>query len=208
MTEKLKHILNDPRWWLGAGSALLMSSLFLAAARQISGWEESSLRFFYNLPSFLTPVLLGLTFLGSVWTLAAVVIFYLWRQKRLLALELGLAAAVAYGLTVALKQLVARPRPAELLPDIMSREIFLDLKLGFPSGHAALSTALALLVMPFLPGRWRLLAPVWIILVGISRLHLGVHAPLDVIGGIGIGLAAAGFIRLMMPRLNQAAPKG
>jgi undecaprenyl-diphosphatase len=63
---------------------------------------------------------------------------------------------------------------------------------GFPSGHAATSTALAVVLGVALGGWW------WPILIGLAaltwfgRMYVGVHLPLDIVGGVGIGLAVAG----------------
>ena len=202
----LRRAVSDPRRWLGTGLLLLMVSLFMATSQTIYAWEEAIIRWVYGWPPLLTPVFVGITFLGSVWAVVAIILFYVWRKRKLVVLELGLAAGTAYGLSVVLKFLVARQRPFEQLAGISSREVFLGHSLGYPSAHAAVSTVLALLVLPFLPKGWRWLAVAWIILVGLSRLHLGVHAPLDVIGGIGLGLTCAGFIKLITP-IGQPATK-
>jgi undecaprenyl-diphosphatase len=68
---------------------------------------------------------------------------------------------------------------------------------GFPSGHTAASAAFYLMASYFfegVAGRWAKralygLAIVMIVLVGLSRMMLRVHWPLDVFGGAALGLA-------------------
>ena len=82
-----------------------------------------------------------------------------------------------------LKNFIARPRPydvsTELLPAI---EVLSDY--SFPSGHTALAFALAFVFYRYLPKKYGVSAIVIASLVGLSRVHLGVHYLSDVIGGI------------------------
>ena len=60
--------------------------------------------------------------------------------------------------------------------------------LGFVSGHAAVAFALATVVVPWLPGRWKVLPWVLAAVVGFARVYSGAHLPLDVVGGAGVGI--------------------
>lgn len=76
--------------------------------------------------------------------------------------------------------------------------------LSFPSGHAANSTIVYLTLALLLTGTWprrslAVWAAVWLsILIGVSRLVLGVHWPSDVIAGWAFGL----FWTLLLLRLT------
>jgi membrane-associated phospholipid phosphatase len=140
-------------------------------------------------------ILEGISFLGKPVTLVvvvgAVVVWALVRRARRLALFLAVTGIGAGIVNTSLKLAVGRARPDVEVP---VHEAF---GLSFPSGHAMLSTACygALLValLPLVPAGWRAAAR-WatvtlVLLIGFSRLTLGVHFLTDVLGGHILGLA-------------------
>jgi undecaprenyl-diphosphatase len=82
---------------------------------------------------------------------------------------------------------VDRGRPADLLDTVEIREAGLHGK-GFVSGHTAIAFAVATVLTPLLPGRWRWLPFTLAGAVGLARVYYGAHLPLDVVGGAGLGV--------------------
>lgn len=165
---------------------LLLWATWHASARTITGNELIVFRYINNWPELLSSVFLLITQLGSAWMLFAVTLLLLWKKLNRLALRVFFGGVIAYLITEFLKQLVARPRPFELLPGVHLHEYFVT-GYGFPSGHTALATIVSLIIVASLPKRWRWLPVVWVVPVGVSRVYLGVHAPLDVVAGCMIG---------------------
>lgn len=132
------------------------------------------------------------TALGEPTVLVAagfLVALWLWLKKRgRFAAGLLLVILIGRGLSEVQKYWIARPRPG-FEPHLVAVKTP-----SFPSGHATSSMifylTLALAIVP--QGRWRPIAVAGAILlsllIGVSRVMLGVHWPSDVIGGWSFGL--------------------
>ena len=120
---------------------------------------------------------------------AAVFLYRGWRRGALLVVVTLVGAWV---LDVGLKLLFARVRPQPFFDYYPAPESY-----SFPSGHALFSVCffggLAVLLTHRIRPRpvqlvvW-LAAVVLILLIGSSRVYLGVHYPTDVLGGYAVGL--------------------
>lgn len=169
---------------------LLASTALAIQSPKNSELETAIGTWVYRWPEFLLPPMLVVTQLGNVIFALLLVAFLTALHKYRLALRVVMAACLAYISTSVLKLVVHRPRPADQITDIISRE-GLTFGFGYPSGHTALAVALGLTIMPIIPSKYRWLVFVVMALVATSRLYLGVHSPLDVIGGAAIGVLVA-----------------
>jgi undecaprenyl-diphosphatase len=156
-------------------------------------------------PSWLQEAARDLTSLGSIIVLLIVtfaVSGYLFLVRKNAAAWVVLSAALSgIGLNELLKLMFDRPRPDMIY---QATRVFTP---SFPSGHAELSaitylTIAALLAQSqasFKIGLYFIAVAVLLtILIGVSRIYLGVHFPTDVLGGWCIGAAwALGFWALM-----------
>ena len=153
----------------------------------------------------MTTAMRGISFLGSMIFLtiatAAVIIWFAtrrWgREARLFAITMIGASTLNISLKLAFKR--ARPEP---FFDLLPPESY-----SFPSGHALTSAcfygAFAALITARIQSR-RTRVLVWIVctitfvLIGLSRIYLGVHHTTDVIAGF-----AAAFIWIFVVRLVE-----
>jgi undecaprenyl-diphosphatase len=73
---------------------------------------------------------------------------------------------------------------------------------SFPSGHATIFFTIATLVTLIFGRRWGMWAFIMAALIGLARVYVGVHYPLDIIAGALIGILSPLIIRLILsPRL-------
>jgi membrane-associated phospholipid phosphatase len=137
--------------------------------------------------------------LGNVFVVptAAAVAAYVRRWR--LAVELLVAGLGTYVAAKVVKGIWPRGRPDGLLEDVVVRG-GAALGRGFVSGHAATLTALAAVAWPWLGRRGRIAVAVLVLVVCLTRVYVGAHLPLDVIGGAALGLAVAGLVRLVLGR--------
>ena len=130
---------------------------------------------------------------GFVWIMLAVVAVWLWRKPVVLPLVV-IAALLAQALSSLGKLITDRPRPPLRTPD-PAPLLHVPHTPSFPSGHAASSFACAATLARFAPRRVAVVLYVLAALIAYSRVYVGVHYPLDVIGGALLGLLIARALR-------------
>ena len=110
------------------------------------------------------------------------------------------AASVAWLLAHAAKAIADRPRPYEVMAGAVLRQPPAH-GTSFPSSHTAVTLAVAIALAPFLARPLAATGIGYAVLVGWSRVYLGVHYPLDILAGAGIGMAVAGVTLLAVGTL-------
>jgi undecaprenyl-diphosphatase len=137
--------------------------------------------------------------LGNLMVVPAAALLAAALRRWWLAAGLLVGGAATYLLAKVVKGIVVRGRPDDLLADVVIRGAEAHGR-GFVSGHAAVATALVAVAWPRLGPRGRVLCAVLAAAVCLSRVHVGAHLPLDVVGGAGLGLAVAGLVLLLLGR--------
>lgn len=169
------------------------------------GFSEIEFHILYFLQELHTPwldrVMVAATGLGEVgwfWILLGVILFCFKKTRRVgLAVLLSLAAGFLIG-NLALKNLVARPRPCWIDPGV-ALLVNNPSDYSFPSGHtlASFESAFSILLVN---RRWGLAALCPALLISFSRLYLFVHFPTDVLAGAVLGIAIALAVKCLLDR--------
>jgi undecaprenyl-diphosphatase len=158
---------------------------------------------------WLSGIAMDLTALGSpvlvaLFTIAAGALL-LARGDRRGAGVLAVACLASALLTIATKTFLERPRP-EVVPRLVAVT-----GLSYPSGHSLISAAVYLtsaFVVARHVGRLHQriaalgFAAGLVLLVGASRVYLGVHYPSDVLGGMLLGTALAFLVATVLRRTD------
>jgi membrane-associated phospholipid phosphatase len=133
-------------------------------------------------------------------------VFWCYDEKK--GIRLALAVMFAVWINMALKFLCDQPRPFWPGYD-PSVGIITESANGFPSGHAQISLTLWVIIASW-SGKKRAYAAAVLmsLLVGFSRLYLGVHFPTDLLGGWALGaLTLCGYF-LLGGKLEAALIRG
>lgn len=190
----------------GATIAIACTALFVELASHVrSGatqrFDDTVMRWMgAHRIDWLERSLLEITALGTGLVVMMIVVisalFLIATQHRFSAFLLLVASAGGIVLNAILKSSFDRPRPQlfEWLTEPSSS--------SFPSGHA-MSSAIVYFTVAYLIARlekrrWMRVLTIMaslllVLLISVSRLYLGVHYPSDVLAGMVIGLAWAGF---------------
>ena len=143
--------------------------------------------------SWLDPIVSVYTKLGDAGLLwiALSLVMLLWKPTRkagVLALGAMILGLVVTNITI--KPLLSRPRPWldwPIVPLVTEKD-----PNSFPSGHTCAAFAAGLSWVRALPWRWgRIAAVAAAVVMGLSRLYVGVHYPTDVLAGAVIGSLCA-----------------
>jgi membrane-associated phospholipid phosphatase len=194
---------------LASAVALLLVSAIPIDPHNVGGLETTIFHSVNDLPGAMYLPVWVIMQLGNLLAVVALAVAaLLWRRSRL-AIDLLLAGAGAWLAAKLVKQMVARPRPGELLGHVVLRHAPAAGN-GFVAGHAATAFALASVAWPYLGPRARWLAGGLAATVAFARVYVGAHLPLDVVGGAALGVAVGSLVHLVLgapgPGPDSATP--
>jgi undecaprenyl-diphosphatase len=140
---------------------------------------------------------------GLIWVLLAALAALTWRRPAILAWVIA-TDLLADGASHGLRHLIGRDRPHRVDPD-PEPLLAVPGDPAFPSGHASTSFACAAMLtwLTPLPA-----APLFAVatFVACSRIYVGAHYPLDILGGAVLGLVVATALRLLAAGRRRSAP--
>ena len=169
-------------------------------------WMQETIR-----ADWLSSLMKGITLLseyGAFWILLCLGLIIYRRTRRI-----GIICAMSLALTficcnIIIKPLVDRLRPWEAYPALLP--LLEDPgDASFPSGHtaSAMGTAWAMYLSSSEDRtihKWSCFAVALALLIGFSRIYLGMHYPTDVIGAMVLGAACAGVVYIAVRKYGDA----
>jgi membrane-associated phospholipid phosphatase len=188
----------------GLGAALFGVSALVLKTGAVS-WDLSLFRILNEVPAAAASVLTPLSHLflpaGIIAVVVLAVVYVAARNRSVLPVVTGVVAAgAAWLLTHAAKAIADRSRPYEVMAGAVLRQQPAH-GTSFPSTHTAVTLAIVIALVPFLARPLAAAGIGYAVLLGWSRVYLGVHYPLDVLAGAGIGMAVGGVILLALGTL-------
>jgi membrane-associated phospholipid phosphatase len=162
-----------------------LSQLFLP----ISIWLQNS-------PGWLIDLMQGITFLGNTEFYLLVMPLLFWCIDTSLGIRIGLILLTSGSLNSLLKLVFRFPRPFWVSSQV--NNVVVETTFGFPSGHSQNGASIWGLMAIKVNKTWiKILCLILIILIGLSRIVLGVHFTHDVLAGWLVGfLLLFGFVKL------------
>jgi undecaprenyl-diphosphatase len=138
---------------------------------------------------------------GAVWLAAGLVTAAADRERRGAWLRGTALTAGAHLVSMGVKRLVRRPRPAHVEPLVRTAG-----RHSFPSSHAASAVAAVVAYGALGPagGSLAKAAPPFAAAMCVSRMVVGVHYPSDVVAGAALGALLA---RLGVPWMTRPLPR-
>jgi len=142
--------------------------------------------FIQNLGSWLEMPMKFFTFLGDEEFYLLVMPLLYWCIDAGLGFRLGVVLLIGGSLNSTLKLLFHSPRPYWYSAKVLA--VNEGTAFGFPSGHSQNAASLWGLAAAYIKHRWAwITAIVVIFFIGISRIYVGVHFPIDVLVGWAVG---------------------
>lgn len=188
-------------WAIGFGALFAYASI-IAAQGVPTAWELSIFRAInvWDAPSWYTGLARVLS--DAVWVIAGIVmVLVLVPKTRKQALGVAVPSGITYVAGYVLEHVIDRARPDVLLHSEAIMRAMQDGP-GFPSGHMMTAVAVTCALWGRMTNLIRVLVVLLLVLEGWSRLFLGVHFPLDILGGALIALTVW-FALKALPRKLQ-----
>ena len=185
--------------------ATLLDSARKARTHKVDPVEEHVFRLVNDAPNGAHLPLWAVMQSGSLAAVFAVSGHLLWRGRSRAATTSLIAGVGVWVAVKAVKPLVGRGRPDRHLDHVHVRGTA-QTGLGYPSGHAAVACVLAMIATSDLDPPIRAAALAVAGVAGGARMYVGAHLPLDVAGGVAIGILCSRAAEAIANRCSPSRP--
>lgn len=147
--------------------------------------------FFADIFPYAVVILAGLFLLFHHEVFRAESPFQVFLEKKKEILLVFFSSFLAYFSSEILKYLFHTARPFLILPNVQA--LITESSNAFPSGHSAFFSALAFSIL-FLHKKAGYIFMSFAFLIGVARITVGVHFPIDILGGFVLGVTTSYFV--------------
>ncbi len=179
-SELIKHYKSVIISWL-----ILFVYLWIFFQGYLETWDQVIYQFFHSFTSTsVTGRMIAVTFIGSVIGVVIICLICLiadWRKGLFISINVAFVTLC----NMIIKNIIQRPRPSVT-------HLVIETGYSFPSAHSMVSFVLFAMIAYFLWNRHKIIAVLIMslpIMIGMTRIYLGVHYASDVIGGFSFALA-------------------
>ena len=172
-------------------AVIVLAGSSITARRGVPAWDSTIFVKVNALPDALAPMVWGPMQAGALAAPLASGAVLLMRRRPQAAARVAMTGSLAWGAAKIVKRSVDRGRPGDHIESTRLRMGSADNGLGYPSGHAAVVVTLVSVIPQSAPLAWKIGGALLAFAVGVSRVYVGAHYPLDVIGGWALGATIA-----------------
>jgi len=158
--------------------------------------QEQILFFFQGISSGFLDVLFEIvTLFGEQEVFIAIIGYIFWNISQKKGIALGIVLLSSVTLNESIKLIIKAPRPFQVLDSIEGKRLATAEGYAFPSGHTQSASVFYPSLAYIVRKKWYTLAAIILsLLVGLSRVYLGVHWPIDAAAGFVLGVFIAALL--------------
>lgn len=159
--------------------------------------ETNLFRLINELPTPVGAPFLGVMQLGALGAVPLLALAALLLGRHRLSALVFITGTAAWAAAKVIQYLVDEEPPALRLARVVLHGNSAP-GLAFPASHVAVTAALATVAAPYLSRSARRSCWLVVALIGIARIYVGLHLPIDVIGGLAVGWMLGSTVNLVV----------
>lgn len=190
---------------VAAGLALFVATAKKSRKKVVTPGEERCFRPYNQASDAVHAPVWAVMQMGSLAGALGAAAAYALADERTTARAVAVSGTAVWGGVKLVKPFIGRGRPARHLQDVRVRGKEQS-GLGFPSGHAAVSLTVAMVGSRALSPAGSAALFAACAATASARMYVGAHLPLDILGGVGLGLVTGGITLAVLDRVDAGEP--